>query len=53
MKRILQNIILYMKTCKKKIYVIRNTGTEDGYTATCNHVVLHIQCIHYQCYNKQ
>ncbi len=41
-----------MKTCRKNIYVIKNKGTEDCYTATCNHAVLHIQCIEHQSYNK-
>ncbi len=55
MKRNLQSIILCMKTSRKKIYVpvIRNKGSEDCYTATCNHALLHTQCMDCQCYNKQ
>ncbi len=35
-----------------RIYVIRNKGAEDCYTATCKYAVLHTQCIEYECYNK-
>ncbi len=40
-----------METVEKK-YVIRNKCTEDCYTASCNHPLLHTQCIEYLCYNK-
>ncbi len=44
---------VYENPIEKNIYVIRNNGTEDCYTATCNHAVQHIQCIKYQSYNKK